>query len=67
MLVRIERNPLEFARSEFAASDAEIRFAVVRRFNYVIHFLVETDEVQIVSVAHGSRRPGNWMQRIKKT
>ncbi len=66
MLSRIEENALGFARSEFATPDLDIRFAVVRRFNYVIHFLVEAGEVQILSVAHGARKPGYWLRRIKK-
>lgn len=66
ILLRIEQNPAGFAKSEFATRDVDIRFAVVRRFNYVIHFLVEPDEVQIVSVAHGARRPGYWLRRINK-
>jgi hypothetical protein len=65
MLLRIEQNPLGFSRSEFATDDVDIRFAVVRRFNYVIHFVVEPDEVQIVSVAHAGRRPGYWLRRTK--
>jgi toxin ParE1/3/4 len=64
-LVRIETNPLEFARSEFATADSDIRFALIRRFSFVIHFLVETDEVQIVSVAHAARRPGYWTRRAQ--
>jgi hypothetical protein len=66
MLARIENNPLGFAKSEFATPVLDIRFAVIRRFNYVIHFLVESDEVQIVSVAHGARRPGYWLRRIER-
>ena len=66
MLLRIEENPLAFAKSEFATPDVDIRVAVVRRFNYVIHFLVEADEAQIVSVAHGARKPGYWLRRINK-
>jgi toxin ParE1/3/4 len=65
MFSRIEENPQVFSKSEFAAPDVDLRFAVVRRFNYVVHFLIELNEVQIVSVAHGSRRPGHWLRRIK--
>jgi hypothetical protein len=65
MLTGIEENPLGFGRSDFATPELDIRFAIVRRFNYVIHFLVDPDEVQIVSVAHGARRPGYWLRRIK--
>lgn len=64
-LSEIERSPLTFSKSDFATPDSDIRFAVVRRFNYVIHFLIESDEIQVVSVAHGARRPGYWLRRIK--
>jgi toxin ParE1/3/4 len=64
-LHRIERSPLEFGRSEFATPELDLRFAVVSRFNYVIHFLNEPDEVQIVAVAHAARRPGYWLRRTK--
>jgi hypothetical protein len=63
-LMRIATSPLEFARSEFATSESDIRFAVVRRFNYVIRFLLDPAQVQVLSVAHASRRPGYWMRRI---
>jgi hypothetical protein len=66
MLLRIEANPSGFARSEFATEQIDIRFAVIRRFGYVIHFLVEADEAQIVSVAHGARKPGYWLRRSKR-
>ena len=65
VLARIAENPVGFGRSEYATRVLDIRFAVVRRFNYVIHFLNEPDEVQIISVAHGARRPGYWLRRIK--
>ena len=66
ILSRIEENPLGFARSEFATTEMDIRFALVQRFHYVIHFLAETDEVAIISVAHGARRPGYWLRRIRR-
>jgi hypothetical protein len=66
VLSRIEKNPLQFAKSEFCKPDIDIRFALVRRFNYVIHFLLEPSEVEIVSVAHPGREPGYWLRRSKK-
>jgi hypothetical protein len=64
-LNRIEKRPLEFGRSDFASPERDLRFAIVRRFNHVIHFLVESDEVQVAAVAHATRRPGYWIRRIK--
>jgi hypothetical protein len=66
ILQRIEENPFGFGKSEFATPELDIRFALARRFNYVIHFLIESDEVQVISVAHGARRPGYWLRRTKK-
>jgi hypothetical protein len=64
-LEQIECNPRRFAKSEFSSDDIEIRFAVIRRFNYVIHFALDAQEIQIVSVAHAGRRPGHWLRRIR--
>ena len=66
MLAQIEENPLRFAKSEFTTPENDIRLAVIRRFNYVIHFAVELEEVQVAAVAHAGRRPGYWLRRIKK-
>jgi toxin ParE1/3/4 len=64
-LDRIEKHPLEFSRSEFATSELDLHFAIVSRFNHVVHFLIEPDEVQIVAVVHAARRPGFWLRRTK--
>jgi hypothetical protein len=65
VLTQVEENPTRFANSEFATADIELRFALVRRFKNVIHFSIEADEVQIVSIAHGARRPGYWRRRTR--
>jgi len=66
VLKRIESNPQEFTKSEFGSSEIDLRFAVVRRFNYVVHFLLEADEVQVISIAHAARKPGYWLSRTKQ-
>jgi hypothetical protein len=50
VLVRIEGNPHQFAKSEFATDEFEFRYALVRPFNYVVHYLVTMDEVQVVCI-----------------
>ncbi len=64
-LVQIEQNPIRFAKSDYSTDEIEIRFAVIRRFNFVIHFAVDADEAQIVSVAHAGRKPGYWLRRVR--
>jgi hypothetical protein len=66
LLVEIEANPFRFGRSEFATSEIDLRFAIVPRFHFVIHFAMGTDEIQIAAVAHGSRRPGYWLRRVRQ-
>jgi len=66
-LAAIEENPHRFAKSEFAASDIDLRFAYVRRFQYVIHFAIEPKEILIVAITHAARKPGYWLSRIRQT
>ena len=65
VLSEIERNPLRFVRSEFASDEIDLRFAIMRRFNFVIHFALEKDEAQVVAVTHAARRPGYWLLRVR--
>ncbi|MGD9632097.1 MAG: hypothetical protein AB7G28_13760 [Pirellulales bacterium] len=65
-IAQIQRSPDRFAKSEYATDDFDARFAIVSKFHYVIHFVIESDEVVIASVAHGARRPGYWLRRVRK-
>lgn len=56
---RIATNP-EF----FRKVRGEVRRAVIpRRFPYVIHFIIEPDQIVILSVFHASRDPKEWERR----
>lgn len=35
----------------------------VTRFPYAVFFVVSDDEIEVVAVAHGRRRPGYWRNR----
>ncbi|HLT38827.1 MAG TPA: type II toxin-antitoxin system RelE/ParE family toxin [Enhygromyxa sp.] len=41
-----------------------VRRVFTRRFPYAIVFLVKGDLVEVIAVAHSSRRPNYWMDRI---
>lgn len=43
---------------------SELRRFVVKGFPYVIHYLVEDNSILIVSIAHTSREPGYWHDRL---
>jgi hypothetical protein len=66
VLSQIEETPFRFAESEFATSEIDLRFALIPRFKYVVHFLVELNECQVVSVAHAARKPGYWLRRARE-
>jgi plasmid stabilization system protein ParE len=36
----------------------------LRRFPFLVVYLVSADVVQVVAVAHGRRRPGYWKGRV---
>jgi toxin ParE1/3/4 len=36
---------------------------VVQRFPYVVFYVVGDEEIEVVAVAHGRRRPGYWLNR----
>jgi plasmid stabilization system protein ParE len=54
----IEEQPLRFP---IALDD--IRMALVRRFPYVIYFVVLPRHTSVIAVLHGHRRPQVWRQR----
>jgi plasmid stabilization system protein ParE len=46
------------------ASSPKTRRYLMHRFSYLIHYLTDGDRITIVAVAHPSRRPGYWLDRI---
>jgi len=40
-----------------------VRRKVLSRFPYNLFFVVETDRIRILAVAHHKRRPGYWRRR----
>ncbi|HNC97148.1 MAG TPA: type II toxin-antitoxin system RelE/ParE family toxin [Myxococcota bacterium] len=41
-----------------------LRRVALRRFRYVLFYRVQDGLLQVVAVAHSSRRPGYWVQRL---
>lgn len=44
--------------------DREVRAKVLTRFPYSLMYVVEPQELFIVAVAHQSKRPGYWADRL---
>jgi plasmid stabilization system protein ParE len=42
----------------------ELRRRIVRRFPYSLLYVVETERIVVMAVAHQKRRPGYWKYRL---
>lgn len=45
----------------YASESADVRRLLVRRFPFSIVYRVRNDELQIIALAHTSRKPGYWI------
>lgn len=56
--------------AEFPEAAEEIRPGVrkrlIRLFRYSLFYSIERDEILIIAVAHPSRRPGYWGDRLQR-
>ena len=59
----IEVHPKRFKKVEMEDSDREIRRFIVKRFPFLVVYEVRAEEVLIVAVAHGKRKPHYWRDR----
>jgi toxin ParE1/3/4 len=55
----IRRDPMRWPVREFGT-----RRYVMRRFPYAIRYLIKPELVFVVAVAHTSREPGYWKDRV---
>lgn len=55
---------IEADPDRFANCDDLTRYVLLRRFPYSIVYQHWADHVYIIAVAHGSRLPGYWRNRI---
>ena len=56
---RVRRNP-----ELWALRLGAVRSCRVERFPYRLHYVDEQDRIVVVAVAHTSRRPGYWKDRL---
>ncbi|MDQ3243966.1 MAG: type II toxin-antitoxin system RelE/ParE family toxin [Gemmatimonadota bacterium] len=54
----IEKGP-----QRFPVKCDDIRMALVRRFPYVVYFVVLPRHISVIAVLHGHRNPQVWQQR----
>ena len=59
----LRANPTRLPLLETAPPNLEIRRVLTARFPYKIIFEIIQNEVVVLAVAHGSRRPDYWIKR----
>jgi plasmid stabilization system protein ParE len=57
---RIRNDPLAYA---LVYRDA--RQVLVRRFPYVVSYVVDGDRIAVIAVSHGRRDPEHWKSRVE--
>jgi hypothetical protein len=60
---RIEADPVTLPLSEHYRGPRDIRRCPVAGFPYQVIFEIRHDELIVLAVAHGKRRPGYWSRR----
>src|SRR2546430_17605888 len=54
----VERSP-----EQLPIALRDIRKALVRRFPYVVYYVVLSDVISVIAIVHGRRDPGVWQAR----
>ncbi len=60
---RIVDHPQSLPRDTMKRSRRDIRRCAVSGFSYQVIFEIRPDELVVLAIAHGSRRPGYWSRR----
>ncbi len=66
-LTRIAERPAMWPRwPSPLAAQAGVRAYTLRRFPFVLAYLVVEETIFVVALAHTRRRPGYWMERLPR-
>ncbi len=60
---RIVDDPQSLPRDVTKRSHRDIRRCAVSGFSYQVIFEIRPDELVVLAITHGSRRPGYWSRR----
>jgi plasmid stabilization system protein ParE len=55
---------IEFMPALYGVVWQDVRAARLRKFRYVVYYLVCSDRVEVLAVIHGSRHPSAWQKRV---
>jgi len=63
-LIAIANAPQTSARVSNVGESLGVRRFLLRRFPYAVVYLELANEIRILAIAHTSREPGFWRQRL---
>lgn len=49
-----------------APAELPVRRVLLSRFPYAVVFVEAEDVIRVIAVMHGKRKPGYWLERLKK-
>ena len=55
---------IEWMPEMFGAIWQDVRAVKLRKFRYIVYFVVLTDHVEVLAVMHGSRDESAWRSRV---
>jgi toxin ParE1/3/4 len=64
VLRRLQTTPDGSTTVPGVPSELGVRRAFTQRFPYAIVFIAKDDAVRVIAIAHSSRRPNYWLDRV---
>jgi len=64
-LLIIQEHPEAWPRWPGVTARVPVRKYVLQRFPFAVAYLVLDDTLVVLAVAHGKRRPGYWLARLR--
>jgi toxin ParE1/3/4 len=66
LIESVKSNPQQFTPSPGTRHQEQLRVGLISKFHYLLVFKVEPaqERILVISIQHGSRRPGEWRRRL---
>lgn len=65
LVQRVAMFPEAGARMPGVATELSVRRVLLRRYPYYVAYVETATDIRVVAVAHTSRRPGYWLDRLE--
>ncbi|MCH7990393.1 MAG: type II toxin-antitoxin system RelE/ParE family toxin [Planctomycetes bacterium] len=65
-LEAVEIDPVRFPAEETNVSSRDIRRSRLKKFPYRVIYELTPNDLRVLAIAHGSRQPGYWSERLEE-